>query len=77
MFQLGPDQYGATKVYWISGERNAAVGHLVCADLLNGPAAVDPGGVTSQSTDDGTYFSHDTGKLIGVVPHVAAARADN
>ena len=63
--------------YWISGERNAAVGPLVCADLLDGPAAVDPGGVTSQSTDDGTYFSHDTGKLIGVVPHVAAARDDN
>ena len=63
--------------YWISGERNAAVGPLVCADLLDGPAAVDPGGVTSQSTDDGTYFSHDTEKLIGVVPHVAADRDDN
>ena len=60
--------------YWISGERNAAVGPLVCADLLGGPAAVDPGGVTSQSADDGTYFSHDTEKLIGVVPHVAADR---
>ena len=60
--------------YWISGERNAAVAPLMCADLLGGPAAVDPGGVLSRSTDDGTYFSHDTSRLIGVVPHVASDR---
>ena len=63
--------------YWISGERNAAVGSLMCADLLGGPAAVDPDGVTSQATDDGTYFRHDTDKLIGVVPHVASDGDDN
>ena len=57
--------------YWISGERNAAVAPLMCADLLGGPAAVDPGGVFSQSTEDGTYFSHDADRLIGVVPHVS------
>ena len=60
--------------YWIDGERNAAVAPLMCADLLGGPAAVEPGGVFSQSTDDGTYFNHDTEKLIGVVPHVALER---
>ncbi len=60
--------------YWISGERNAAVAPLMCADLLGGPAAVDPGGVLSRATEDGTYFSHDADRLIGVVPHVAPAR---
>ncbi len=63
--------------FWINGERNAAVGPLMCADLLGGPAAVDPGGVTSQTTDDGTYFSHNTDRLIGVVPHVVSDRNDN
>ena len=60
--------------YWISGERNAAVAPLMCADLLGGPAAVDPGGVFSRATEDGTYFRHDTDRLIGVVPHVASDR---
>ena len=60
--------------YWISGERNAAVAPLMCADLLGGPAAVDPGGVFSRSTEDGTYFKHDADRLIGVVPHVATER---
>ena len=60
--------------YWISGERNAAVAPLMCADLLGGPAAVDPGGVFSRATEDGTYFSHDADKLIGVVPHLASDR---
>ena len=60
--------------YWIDGERNAAVAPLMCADLLGGPAAVDPGGVFSQTTEDGTYFSHDVERLIGVVPHVASDR---
>ncbi len=60
--------------YWISGERNAAVAPLMCADLLGGPAVVDPGGVFSRATEDGTYFSHDADRLIGVVPHVAPAR---
>ena len=63
--------------YWVRGERNAAVAPLMCADLLGGPAAVDPGGVTSRATEDGTYFSHDTDRLIGVVPHVASDRDDN
>ncbi len=57
--------------YWISGERNAAVAPLMCADLLGGPAAVDPGGVFSRSTEDGTYFRHGADQLIGVVPHVS------
>ena len=57
--------------YWISGERNAAAAPLMCADLLGGPAAVDPGGVFSRATEDGTYFKHNTDKLIGVVPHLA------
>ena len=57
--------------YWISGERNAAVAPLMCADLLGGSAAVDPGGVVSQATEDGTYFKHDTSRLIGVVPHIS------
>ncbi len=60
--------------YWISGERNAAVAPLMCADLLGGPSAVDPGGVFSRATEDGTYFSHETDRLIGVVPHVAPDR---
>ncbi len=60
--------------YWISGERNAAVAPLMCADLLGGPAAVEPGGVFSRATEDGTYFSHETDRLIGVVPHVAPVR---
>ena len=60
--------------YWIDGERNAAAAPLMCADLLGGPAAVDPGGVFSRSTEDGTYFSHHTDRLIGVVPHVASER---
>ncbi len=60
--------------YWISGERNAAVAPLMCADLLGGPSAVDPGGVFSRATEDGTYFSHETDRLIGVVPHVGSAR---
>jgi len=42
-----------------------------------GPAAVDPGGVTSRATEDGTYFSHDSNRLIGGVPHVASDRDDN
>ena len=63
--------------YWIRGERNAAVGPLMCAGLLGGPAAVDPGGVTSRTTEDGTFFQRDTGKLIGVVPHVAPNTEDD
>ena len=63
--------------YWISGERNAAVAPLMCADLLGGPAAVGPGGVLSRATEDGTYFRHDTNRLIGVVPHVASDRGGN
>ena len=63
--------------YWIRGEANAAVGSLMCADLLGGPAAVDPGGVTSRTTEDGTFFQRDTGKLIGVVPHVAPNTEDD
>ena len=62
--------------YWIDGERNAAAAPLMCADLLGGPAAVDPGGVVSQATEDGTYFKHDTSRLIGVVPHIAPNRED-
>lgn len=62
--------------YWISGYRNAAVAPLMCAHLLGGPVAVNPGGVTSRATDDGTYFSHDTSRLIGVVPHIASDRDD-
>ncbi len=46
----------------------------MCADLLGGPVAVDPGGVLSRATEDGTYFSHETDRLIGVVPHVAPDR---
>ena len=57
--------------YWIRGEVNAAVGPLMCADLLGGPAAVDPGGVNSRATDDGTYVEHEVDRLIGVVPHLA------
>ncbi len=60
--------------YWIDGERNAAAAPLMCADLLGGPAAVDPGGVFSRATEDGTYFSHETSRLIGVVPHLAPDR---
>ena len=63
--------------YWVSGERNAAVAPLMCADLLGGPAAVDPGGVSSRATEDGTYFSHDTNRLIGVVPHIVPDREGN
>ena len=63
--------------YWVSGERNAAVAPLMCADLLGGPAAVDPGGVTFRATEDGTYFSHDTNRLIGVVPHIVPDREGN
>ena len=56
--------------YWIRGEANAAVSPLMCADLLGGPGAVDPG-VVSRATEDGTYFRHDTSRLSGVVPHLA------
>ena len=56
--------------YWVRGEANAAVSPLMCADLLGGPAAVDPGGVVSRATEDGTYFQHDVERLIGVVPHL-------
>ena len=61
--------------YWIQGEANAAVGPLMCADLLGGPAAVDPGGVSSRATEDGTYFQHDADNLIGVVPHLESERS--
>ena len=57
--------------YWIRGESNAAVSPLMCADLLGGPEAVDPGGVVARSTEDGTYFEHERDNLIGVVPHLA------
>ena len=60
--------------YWVDGERNAAVAPLMCANLLGGPAAVDPGGVFSRATEDGTHFRHDTERLIGVVPHVVPDR---
>ena len=56
--------------YWIRGEANAAVSPLMCADLLGGPEAVDPGGVLSRATEDGTYFEHEVDSLIGVVPHL-------
>lgn len=62
--------------YWIQGEANAAVGPLMCADLLGGPGAVDPGGVNSQATDDGTYVEHEVDRLIGVVPHLAPKAED-
>ena len=57
--------------YWIKGERNAAVGPLMCPDLLGGPKAVDPGGVVSLAGREGTYFQHEVEKLAGVVPHVS------
>lgn len=63
--------------YWVRGERNAAVGPLVCSDLLGGPGAVDPGGLVSRATDDGTYFQHDVNRLIGVVPHLAPKAGEN
>ena len=63
--------------YWIRGEANAAVSPLMCADLLGGPEAVDPGGVVSRSTEDGTYFRHEINRLIGVVPHLAPDAGDD
>lgn len=57
--------------YWVDGEKNAAVAPLMCADLLGGSPAVDPGGVTYRRTDDGTFFKHDTDRLIGIVPHLS------
>ena len=33
-------------------------------------------GVFSRATEDGTYFSHDTDRLIGVVPHVDPDREE-
>ena len=63
--------------YWIDGEANAAVAPLMCADLMGGPEAVDPGGVVSRATEDGTYFKHDTSRLIGVVPHLAPNPEDD
>ena len=63
--------------YWIRGEANAAVSPLMCADLLGGPEAVDPGGVVARSTEDGTYFEDDTSNLIGIVPHLAPNVDDN
>ena len=63
--------------YWINGEANAAVSPLMCADLLGGPEAVDPGGVVTRSTEDGTYFQHDADHLIGVVPHLAPNPEDD
>ena len=63
--------------YWINGDRNAAAAPLMCADLLGGPAAVKPGGVAARATEDGTYFSHDTNRLIGVVPHIVPDREGN
>ena len=63
--------------YWIRGEANAAVGPLMCADLLGGPAAVDPGGVIFRATDDGTYVEHQVDRLIGVVPHLAPKAEDD
>ena len=62
--------------YWTNGERNAAAAPLMCADLLGGPEAIDPGGVFSRATEDGTYFQHDASRLIGVVPHVAPNSED-
>ena len=62
--------------YWIRGEANAAVAPLMCADLLGGPGAVDPGGVLSRATEDGTYFEHDVNSLIGVVPHLGPNAED-
>ena len=63
--------------YWISGERNAAVAPLMCADLLGGPGAVDPGGVISRALEDGTYFEHEVNSLIGVVPHLVPNAEDD
>ena len=57
--------------YWIDGDRNAAVSPLVCADLLGGPDAVDPGGVVVERSLNCTHFDHDANGLIGIVPHLA------
>lgn len=56
--------------YWIDGDRNAAASPLVCADLLDGPGAVNPGGVTVERAPQCTHFDHQANRLIGVVPHL-------
>ena len=63
--------------YWIRGGANAAVGPLMCVDLLGGPGAVDPGGVNSRATEDGTHVEHEINRLIGVVPHLSPNAGDD
>ena len=57
--------------YWISGDRNAAVSPLVCADLLGGSRATNPGGVVVRRDSQCSHFEHEANRLIGVVPHLA------
>lgn len=56
--------------YWVKGELNAAVAPLLCREDLGGPVAIVPGGVTEKVMTNGTFFKHDTAKLIGIVPHL-------
>ncbi len=62
--------------YWQHGDRNAAVAPLVRSDQEFEGRAVVPGGVEADVTDAGTWFSHDTSRLVGIVPHLAGNQCD-
>ncbi|MXX75302.1 MAG: hypothetical protein F4210_05770 [Holophagales bacterium] len=58
--------------YWQHGSRNAAVAPLLSLQELGGGQAVVPAGVTVDTTGNGTWISHGTARLVGIVPHLAA-----
>ena len=54
--------------YWMHGDRNAAVSRLVCEDSEPMHMALDPGGVTLARSRGATFVSHDTSRLIAILP---------
>ena len=59
--------------YWVNGPRNAAVAPLVCEEMLGGPDATVPGGVEIKWSARGTFISHETGRMIAIIPHIVRA----
>ena len=62
--------------YWVDGPRNAAVAPLVSEVELGGDAAAIPAGVETDVTANGTFFEHEAGRMIGIVPHLPTPDAD-
>ncbi len=62
--------------YWVDGPRNAAVAPLVSEVELGGVAATIPAGVETDATANGTFFEHEAGRMIGIVPHLPTPDAD-